>query len=183
MHTTVKLILVIAFITYIKLATAMAAPVIVNGKPLNQKTIAALTKQYGPIAEGRYWYDKISGLWGYEGGPTVGQIHPGLNLGGPLKTNASGGGTQVFINGREIHVTEYYQLLAAYGRVIPGRYWMNSQLIGGFEGGPPFFNLAAQGNRNGNRNWSNHSDYGSVGGDGNGFSYFIDGDSSVTIGP
>ena len=65
----------------------------------------------------------------------------GLPLGGPLRADASGGGTGVFINGREIHGQEYLLLMQTFGSVMPGRYWMNAQLIGGFEGGPATFNL------------------------------------------
>ena len=56
-----------------------------------------------PIADGRYWYDFNSGAWGVEDGPTAGLIYPGLSLPGPMPVNISGGGTGIYINGREIH--------------------------------------------------------------------------------
>ncbi|MEE2636979.1 MAG: hypothetical protein VYE68_07070 [Acidobacteriota bacterium] len=49
--------------------------------------------------------------------------------------------TGVFINGREIHPEEYFYLLALTGTVVPGRYWLDATLTGGFESGPALFNL------------------------------------------
>jgi len=122
-------------------------PIIVNAQELSTQDGNALMQYYGVIPTGSYWYDPVSGLWGIAGGPGVGQIIPGLDLGGPLQVNASGGGTDVYINGREIHPQEYLTLLQIYGSVVPGRYWMDAQLNGGFEGGPAIFNLnAAAGN-------------------------------------
>ena len=118
-------------------------PIVINGQELNSQDGAALMQHYGVIPAGSYWYDSMSGFWGNTGGPGIGQIMPGLDLGGPMRADASGGDTGVFINGREIHATEYMLLLQTYGSVIPGRYWMNAQLIGGFEGGPAIFNLSA----------------------------------------
>jgi len=124
-------------------------PIIVNGDELGSEHGYQLIRLYGPIAAGDYWYDPVSGLWGLAGGPSSGQIHPNLPLGGPLRVGASGGGTGVYINGRELHRAEVARLQQLYGTVIPGRYWMNAQLIGGFEGGPPIFDLnAAAGARN-----------------------------------
>lgn len=120
-------------------------PILVNGVKLSEADGVALMQTYGVIPAGQYWYDAFSGLWGQQGGPASGQIMPGLRLGGFLQADASGGGTGVFINGREIHSLEYQLLLQAFGTVVPGRYWMNAQWIGGFEGGPPIFNLQPQG--------------------------------------
>ena len=117
--------------------------IMVNGTALTQATLASLERTYNtPIQPGRYWYDKLSGLCGLEGGPIGGQIHPNLDLGGPLKADASHGDTGVFINGRELPVVEV-QYLQQLGPVLPGRYWMNAQGIGGMEGGPAIFNLGA----------------------------------------
>ena len=116
-------------------------PIRVNGVELSSTDGNALMQYYGVIPAGDYWYDPFSGLWGLEGGPGTGQIAPGLALGGPLKADASGGGTGVFVNGREIHVDEYQSLLQLFGSVTPGRYWMNASFVGGVEGGPASFNL------------------------------------------
>ena len=83
------------------------------------------------------------GLIGNEGGPASGQIAPGLALGGPLPADASGGMTRVFFNGRALHPVELAALEQAFGYVVPGRYWMNAQGIGGVEGGPASFDLGA----------------------------------------
>ena len=116
--------------------------VLVNGIPVSQEQLNQLQQIVGPVAPGDYWYDNISGLWGYKGRPYSGQILPGLNLGGPLQPDASGNGTGVFINGREIHPLELAKLQQSFGAINPGRYWLNAQGIGGYEGGPAQFNLA-----------------------------------------
>lgn len=118
-------------------------PIFVNDIELSSQQGYQLIQAYGAIAAGKYWYDPVSGLWGRSGGPGEGQIAPYLDLGGPLRADASGGGSGVFINGRELHFAEVSYLQQLYGSVIPGRYWMNAQLIGGFEGGPAIFNLNA----------------------------------------
>jgi len=82
--------------------SALAADVVVNGVPLDDKTRQTLERGYGvPIKPGRYWYDNVSGVWGLEGGPGVGQILAGLKLGGPLTRDASQGQTGVIVNRRQ----------------------------------------------------------------------------------
>ncbi len=161
---------------------------IVNGKPLTEVQLARLRQSVGvpadsPIPAGRYWYDRISGLWGKKGGPTQGQILPGLDLGGPLRADASGGGTGVLINGREIHKDEVTYLRNLYGTVNPGRYWLNAQGIGGYEGGPPLFDLsaaaAASAGTGGYSGYTRRTPFGSIGGDGNCSYYMHPGGSSV----
>jgi hypothetical protein len=118
--------------------------VVVNQVPLGDDAVRALEAVYAtPIQGGAYWYDPVSGLWGPQGGPPAGQLHPGLALGGPLRADASNGDTGVFINGREIHVLELRTLQRLFGDVPRGRYWLNAQGIGGSEGGPPAFDLTA----------------------------------------
>ncbi len=118
-------------------------PIIVNGQELSAQQGQGLMQLYGPIPAGSYWYDTVSGLWGPAGGPSTGQILPNLPMGGPLRANASNSRTGVFVNGREIHYQEFVYLQQLYGVVNPGRYWMNAQLVGGYEGGPPTFDLRA----------------------------------------
>lgn len=123
-------------------AAALAEEVIINGVRLERDTRDALERSYGVrIPPARYWYDRISGAWGVEGGPAQGQVQPGLQLGGPLRADASKGNTGVFINGRQLHALD----VAALQRctpVNPGRYWVLANGIGGNEGAPPTFNLA-----------------------------------------
>lgn len=122
---------------------AGATQVVVNGVALEAATVRALEQAYRvPIQPGRYWYDPVGGVWGVEGGPAQGQIQPGLRLGGPLRPDASRGRTGVFVNGRELHVMDV-QALQRCTPVIPGRYWVMANGIGGYEGGPAMFNLAA----------------------------------------
>jgi hypothetical protein len=123
-------------------AWTFAADVIVNGVRLDDSTRQALERAYGvPIKPGRYWYDQVSGVWGVEGGPAAGQIHPGLRLGGALKRDASKGRTGVIVNGRELPELDVAALQRCV-RVIPGRYWVLANGLGGPENGPPQFNLA-----------------------------------------
>jgi hypothetical protein len=128
-------------------ASAQSA-VVVNGEALSAQVVRTLEVQYRtPLQAGRFWYDRASGLWGREGEPSQGQIHAGLDLGGPLAADASVRSlrdkTFVFVNGREIHPQELTYLQRLFGAVTPARYWLNAQGIGGFEGGPPQFDLRA----------------------------------------
>ena len=160
--------------------------VVINGTQLLAKDIQTLERSYGvPLQPGRYWYDKMSGLWGFAGQPTAGQIYPGLQLGGQLKANASNGKTGVFINGRELPIIEV-QYLQQLGTVYKGRYWMNAQGVGGIEGGPPVFDLAAaarqrQGGGGGLYGGNSRTTpFGHIGSDGK-CSYFFDPKSGSSV--
>lgn len=132
-----------------------AGKVIVNGQALSHETLAQLHQLYPvPIAPGRYWYDPVSGAYGIEGKPVAGQMLPGLGLGGKLRADASRGTSGVFINGRQLTPGEKaYIEQACQTPVIPARYWVNAQGLGGYEGGFASFNLglceSAAGQRNG----------------------------------
>jgi hypothetical protein len=117
--------------------------IVINGAALAPETLKALQSRYQTqIPPGRYWYDAVSSVWGREGGPAEGQIAPGHALGGPLRADTSRGNTRVFVNGRELHALDV-QALQRCTQVVPGRYWVEASGIGGYEGGPPAFNLAA----------------------------------------
>lgn len=142
-------------------------PVVVNGVALDRQALGALQRMYGSIRPGRYWYDTLSGAWGYERGPTAGQILPGMRLGGPLRADASAGGTHVFVNGRELHPVDVQYLRQLAGTVLPGRYWVNAFGVGGYENGPPFFDLRAlAAQRGGGRSWSHSGPGGHMASDG-----------------
>jgi hypothetical protein len=52
----------------------------VNGVRLTDNEIAILQKgcpNGGPLFDGSFWYDRKTGCWGHEGGPTVGWVMPG----------------------------------------------------------------------------------------------------------
>ena len=118
--------------------------VFINRRELTSATLQALTNRFGiTMTPGRHWYDRMTGAWGYVGGPAAGFIVPGLNIGGAMWQAASNGRTGVVVNGRELH---WLDVVALQGYGIPvrrGRYWLNAVGVGGYEGGPRLFNLAA----------------------------------------
>lgn len=168
-------------------ATAAAAErnVVVNGERIDEATLRALEGPQPVVRDGRYWYDERSGLWGMEGGPSAGQIRPGLDLGGALSARASGAMVPVFVNGRMIHPTELQYLQGLFGVVLPGRYWLDARGVGGFEGGPPTFDLraaATAAGRGARRSILGHSLTGSVIG-GDGVVGYVHGGLGITCGP
>ena len=59
--------------------------------------------------------------------------------------DASGTGTGVFINGREIHTVEVMRLMEMFGSPIQqGRYWLGADGVGGVEGQAASFTVAPQ---------------------------------------
>ena len=179
-----SLLLIGTFLLTAGLAGAQTGrQVLVNRSALSADVLQQLEAFYRvEIPDGSYWYDGISGLWGYEGGPALAQIHPGLPLGGPLRFDASGGGTDVVINGRALHRLEVAALIRSFGAVYPGRYWMNAQFVGGIEGGPAIFDLGAGASQGDGRSILGHSLTGSVIGGGD-YVGFIDGATGFTCGP
>jgi hypothetical protein len=120
---------------------AQTRRVLVNSVRLPDAEVQGLERQYRiSLADGDYWYDKSSGAWGKRGGPTVGFTLPGLQVGGPLRADASAGNTGVFINGRQLHQNDVMALMQL-GPVYQGRYWMDGQGYFGVEGGPALGNL------------------------------------------
>lgn len=135
------------------------------------------------ILPGDYWYDGFAGLWGEIGGPTLGQLPAGLPLGGPLPADASGTGTGTFINGREIHPDEVAYLVSLFGQVYQGRFWVNAQGVGGYEYGPPFFDIQEAARRTRKSSSTiRRSLFGSTGGDGETFYYLHPDGGSVMTG-
>ncbi len=156
-------LLTLTIISSLAFGQSQTAAVVVNGIDISPQTIQALQSYYQvQIQPGRYWYDKTCGAWGYEGGPGVGVLWAGLELGGSLQEDASNGTTGVFINGRRLHTqdVDFLENLMAQ-QILPGRYWLNAQGFAGLEGGPALVNLyytAQQRRQSGggsslNRNW------------------------------
>jgi hypothetical protein len=146
-------------------AASPAGGVVINGVRLDEGTVRGLELRYNvPIPDGNYWYDKLSGAWGYIGGPTQGYSVPGLDIGGPLPEDASNGTTGVWVNGRHLHVTEVMAIQRIVGVVYPGRYWFDSQGNYGFEGFPAIANLWAIARNRGGGNEGILSTYDKTGG-------------------
>jgi hypothetical protein len=117
-----------------------------NGKPLTaeqQKRLETVEREHGVRLPDRdYWYDNRSGAAGLWQGPELGALPAGLDLGGPMPANCSGRGTEVFVNGRELHPADVLTL-TQFTLVAPGRYWADAEGNFGFEGGPALANLFA----------------------------------------
>ncbi len=118
--------------------------VYINQSRVGLETLKALESYYQiRIEDGRYWYDVYCGAWGVEGGPTAGFIAAGLDLPGPMPVGSSGGGTGIYINGREIHPLDQRGLQQLFGITIPGHYWLDAMGNLGMVGGPPLVNIVA----------------------------------------
>jgi hypothetical protein len=143
----------LCFVACRQLDAATAGVVICNGQRLPEETVLALERGYHVrVRPGVYWYDSMTGAWGFWGGPVAGVIMSGLNLGGPLAENASNGNTGIFINGRQLHQRDVW-VLRQIMIPLPGHYWMNAAGTFGAVGGPPIGNIywlaAAASRRNG----------------------------------
>ena len=125
-------------------AHAAEERIVVNGTALSAETVRQLQLMYPvPIKPGRYWYDNVSGAWGWEGEPIAGQMLPGLKLGGPMRADASRGTSGIYINGRQITMSErLYLERTCQTKTVPGRYWVNARGVGGFQGAPAWFDLS-----------------------------------------
>jgi hypothetical protein len=109
---------------------------IVNNEAVNTATIQQLEITYGvKCIPGNYWYDRLTGAFGIKDGPCTGIGVAGLNIGGALKFNASGGGSNVFINGRDLHPADVAGL-RTFMQPMPGRYWMDAYGNFGYENYP-----------------------------------------------
>jgi len=150
---TSALLLALALLVPSAASARPAARVVVNRVALAPAQVVALSRHLGAaIPPGRYWYDGVSGAWGVEGGPAQGRLPPRLGIGGRLRRDASGGGTGVVVNGRELHPIDVRRLQAAGVPVQRGRFWLDHRGIGGVEGGPASFDLSvALGLRGGKR--------------------------------
>jgi hypothetical protein len=117
-------------------ANAPARKLTFNGRPLTreqQVKLETMERAYGArLPDAAYWYDNRSGAMGAWNGPGV----------VVLPANCSGGGTRVFVNGRELHPIDV-AVLSQLGPVYPGRYWVDSNGDYGYENGPRTGNLVA----------------------------------------
>ena len=121
-----------------------ARSVFINRSRLPADTLTMIETGFQTkIPDGRYWYDKMSGAWGQEGGPTLGFTVPLIGIGGSLPADISNGNTGVFINGRHLPMPDLLALQQLTGPVAQGRYWLDSQGNAGYEGMPALVNLRA----------------------------------------
>lgn len=140
----------------------------------------ALQRIYGVrVAGNRFWYDAVSGAWGYDGLPAAGQIAPFLRIGGPIRADASGGETRVAVNGRWLHPSELRYLNQRFGSVAPGYYYLFANGAYGVVGGPILGNLKAGGG--GSSSLSGRDKFGSVMGSGNFSGYLPSGSGGVGV--
>ncbi len=139
-------------------ATASARTIRFNGRRLGTVELGTLEKIerfVGRVPDGDYWYDPRTGASGRWGGPALAFLPSGLELGGAMPADASGGGqgnlTGVFMNGREVHPQDVAAFQGLVGAVMPGRWWVDASGNYGIEGGPPVGNLVtmAQARRRG----------------------------------
>jgi hypothetical protein len=99
--------------------------VFINEKEAPPEQLAQLKQLYGMAPpKGRYWYDSRSGLYGMWGFEAAGYIRPGHDF-GIVPAQASRGNTGVFINGREINLTEALFVQSIFGAVYQGRWWLD----------------------------------------------------------
>lgn len=125
-------------------ASGQGRHVTINDRRLGDEELARFEQAYRiRIPDADYWYDPVLGAWGGKGGPTAGLTLPGLEWGGPLRSDASAGNTQVFVNGRELPRADLAALQRITGPIAPGRYFITAQGIAGYEGGPPQWDLGA----------------------------------------
>jgi hypothetical protein len=148
--------------------------VVINEKEISAEQVNAVKQMYGAAPPpGKYWYDPRSGLYGYWGREAAGYIRPGHDF-GALSSRASDGNTGVFINGREINMTEAQFFQRIFGVVYQGHFWLDgSNGNMGIEGNPtPLANLVAamqnaqRSSGSGEYHWRDGSG-GVVGGEGN----------------
>jgi hypothetical protein len=155
----------------------------INGRTLTSERIAALEANNGLyVDDGNYWYDPVSGAWGWWGGPTSGFLMPYLDLGyAPI--DASGGGTGVVLNGRELHPQDLAGLQQLLGPIMPGYYWLDANGYYGYEGGQALGNLiyVAQGAGSaGGGGYYDSTYFGNIGSDGR-TSYFYDSETGCSV--
>jgi hypothetical protein len=124
--------------------------VIINGMVLSEEQVKELARIYGGRPQpGNYWYDSKSGLYGVVGYSAYGFMFPGHNL-GAIRRDVSNGNTNVVVNGRELHQSEWavWSYILGYW-IQPGNYWLDDKGNAGYEGNPmPVANLYSAARQN-----------------------------------
>ena len=175
--TRVATVILLSLLTTTSTRAQTPRSITVNRVRLTETQISGFeTRWQVKLQSGSFWYDRVSGAWGHEGGPTAGWILPGQELGGPLPADASRGNTGVFINGRELPDPDVAALMQIVV-VQRGRWWVDAQANFGAEGGPVLGNLWQLARQRGGRpgqSWSLYANKGNdfIAGDENGCTYF-----------
>ncbi|MEO1077029.1 MAG: hypothetical protein AAFX41_13860 [Bacteroidota bacterium] len=122
--------------------------VFINGTPPTDEAwtiIHHLERTAGStLPDGMYWYDAQCGAFGPWGQATWVFLPPALPLGGALPPHCSGPATGVFVNGRDVHPSEWQNLSLLVGPIYPGHYALDAMGNFGFAGQPPATNLRAR---------------------------------------
>ena len=177
---TARLLALLLAFAAVSAAAQTGSGVKINRVELAPEVVQALAQNGVRVAPGDYWYDMFSGLFGMMGGPGLGFTMPGLMLGGDLPPDASGRGTNVFVNGRELHAQDIVAL-SALGPIMPGRYWLRFDGWYGVEGGMPLGNLIMLAQQAAGGPGYNRTTYsGHLGSDGQ-TSYFFDPNSGCSV--
>jgi len=155
--------------------------VYVNGEKVLSKTILKIQSSYGiTIQNGSYWYDDRCAACGFTNGPTKGFIPARLGVGGNLKSTASNGRTNVFVNGRELPISDV-KALQRIINAIPGRFWLDEKGNDSYEGMLSTFNLVYLARQKGGSSFYRNSYTGIGAGSSGGTSYVMGKDWSVII--
>lgn len=119
-----------AFLTgFAAQARAWGPGAVVNGQQGGApQVVSALEQRLNVTVNGWVWYDPVSGLVGEWGEGAVAAISPGLPA-PPLPANASGGGTRVYVNGRELPWSTINALENTYTMIVEGQYTMGPDLV------------------------------------------------------
>ncbi|MEM8846875.1 MAG: hypothetical protein AAGD17_07205 [Bacteroidota bacterium] len=175
----IKMTILFVLITLTMSSLKAQNKVYVNNKKAPISQLQKIKSKYGiSIGDGQYWYDSKCGAWGYKNGPTMGFIPAYLELGGPLQSNASNGRTGVFVNGRELPRDDV-KALQRIINVVPGRFWLDEEGNGGYEGQYATFNLIYLSRKKGGNGFYRNSYTGTGSGSSGGTSYVIGKDWSV----
>jgi hypothetical protein len=104
---------VLSFIAAVGVACDAGATT-VNGRAIAPAQLVSFERALGsPIPPGDYWYDARSGLGG-PWGESARIYLPGFDF-GPVPTDASGGDTGIYYNGRELNLIEARFIAALFG--------------------------------------------------------------------
>ena len=153
----------------------------VNGVVIEEERVRKLeAEQHIVMPRGDFWYDKVSGAWGVAGGPTIGFTTPGVALGGPLKADASRGNTGVFINNRELPLSDVVGLQRLGVPVQRGRWWVDASGNFGVENSPFTVGNIFQFSQGKGGSYQRSTAGGYIGGDGQ-TSYFFDPKSGSSV--